>query len=374
MNIVYATRATIPYASAASLNSVQMCESLVQLGHRVILALGRKVWRRRSSEGDWASFYGFEPRFEIARGWELPKTGYGFDGWIIRLALRHQALLYLRFTRLLAHRAARRVPTILELHSSLTPGERRLVAGALLDGSLRGVVAITAVLRDHLLQSDELALFADRILVAPDAVNCDRFAHVDGALDLSRAGYVGSLYPGKGMERIAQIAALRPDVDFDVIGGPPSHVAQWRRATGSQANLKLHGHLPPADVPGCFGRFGIALLPNQPSIRLPNGDDIGRFTSPMKLFEYMAAGRAIIASNLPGLREVLTHDVNSLLVPHDDPTAWAQAIDQLRRQPECAQRLAAQAKREAQSRYSYTQRFRAILDHFVGSSVVERCA
>jgi glycosyltransferase involved in cell wall biosynthesis len=94
----------------------------------------------------------------------------------------------------------------------------------------------------------------------------------------------------------------------------------------------------------------------------------------MKLFEYMAAGRAIVASDLPGIREVLSHDVDSLLVPHDDPAAWADAIHQLRRQPQRAQRLAAQARHEAQQRYSYTRRFRTILDRFVGSSAVERSA
>jgi glycosyltransferase involved in cell wall biosynthesis len=374
MNIVYATRATIPYASAASLNSVQMCESLVDLGHRVILALGRKFWRRGAKASDWSEYYGFEPRFEVARIWELPRTGWGFDRWILHLAMHHNALLYLRFPRLLAHREASRVPTVLEVHSSLSVCERRLVAAALAQGSLLGVVVITAALREHLLRSVELHGFADRLLVAPDAVNCQRFAQVPAALDLDQIGYVGSLFPGKGMEQIDRMAGLRPELSFHVFGGSGAHLSHWQKRVGRQTNLRLWGHVSPARIPDCFRRFGIALLPNQPSVRLPNGDDIGRFTSPMKLFEYMAAGRAIVASDLPGLREVLRHDVNSLLVPHDDPAAWAAAIDQLRRQPEQAQRLGARAKDEAEHKYSYRHRFRAILDRFLTPAHGKRSA
>jgi glycosyltransferase involved in cell wall biosynthesis len=345
-----------------------MCESLVDLGHRVILALGRKFWRRAQRERDWTEYYGFNPRFEVARVWELPRIGWGFDGRILRMAMRHDALLYLRFPRLLARREASQVPTVLEVHSALSIAERRCVAQALAQGSLLGVVVITAALRDELLKTVELQSFADRLLVAPDAVNCKRFAHVLPTLDLDQVGYVGSLYPGKGMEQIDRIAALRRELSFHVFGGSRAQLASWQKRLASRTNLTLWGHIPPAQIPACFGRFGIALLPNQPSVRLPNGEDIGRFTSPMKLFEYMAAGRAIVASDLPGLREILRHNVNCLLVRHDDPAHWAAAIDQLRDNPEQARRLAMQAKYEAEHWYSYTHRFRTILDHFLATA------
>jgi len=354
MNIVYATRATIPYTSAASLNSVQMCESLVELGHRVTLAIGRKFWRRNPAVESWSRYYGFEPRFDIVRLWEVPKSGYGFDGRIWRLADRLQALLYLRSPRLLGHRDAGHVPCLLEVHSALSQSERRLVGRAFERGWLRGVVVITSSLRDHLCDFAELKPFSQRFFVAPDAVNSQRFDTVPTQLNLQQVGYVGGLFPGKGMEQIVRVAARKPDTDFHVFGGRPKDVNAWRSQAAHIPRLKLWGHVAPAQVPACMSRFGIALLPNQPNVRIPNGDDIGRFTSPMKLFEYMAAGRAIIASDLPVLREVLRDEENCLLVPHDTTQAWVHAIERLQAEPQLAQQIAARAKHTANHEFSFT--------------------
>jgi glycosyltransferase involved in cell wall biosynthesis len=295
---------------------------------------------------------------------ELPKTGWGFDGEVLRLAQRNDALLYARYPRVLAHPLARKVRTLLELHSGLAAGDRRRVESGLAHGSLQGVIVISAALRDHMLSFSELKRFADRFLVAHDAVDGERFAGLVAPLDLEQIGYVGGLFQGKGMEQIARIVDLRPQLSFQVFGGRKTEVQYWRRQVVHLRNLKLWGHVCPAQVPSCMRRFGIALLPNQPVVRLPNGDDIGRFTSPMKLFEYMAAGRAIIASDLPGLREVLHHEVNCLLAPHDDAPAWARAIDRLRSQPQLAAQLAARARWEADRYYSYRNRFRTILNRF----------
>jgi glycosyltransferase involved in cell wall biosynthesis len=229
---------------------------------------------------------------------------------------------------------------------------------------LQGLIVISSALKEHLLSFSELRRFADRIVVAHDAVDGERFAGLIGPLNLDQIGYVGGLFPGKGLEQIVRIVELRPQLAFHVFGGRKSELQHWKRQAAHLPNLKLWGHVCPAEVPACMRQFGIALLPNQPVVRLPNGDDIGRFTSPMKLFEYMAAGRAIIASDLPALREVLHHEVNCLLVRHDDALAWARAIDRLRDQPQLAARLAAQARWEADRVYSYRNRFRTILDRF----------
>jgi len=79
---------------------------------------------------------------------------------------------------------------------------------------------------------------------------------------------------------------------------------------------------------------------------LPNSaqEPISReYTSPLKLFEYMAAGRPIVASDLPSLREVLSHSHNAWLVPPDDPAALAGALCTVRDDPALGSRLAAQA-------------------------------
>jgi len=75
----------------------------------------------------------------------------------------------------------------------------------------------------------------------------------------------------------------------------------------------------------------------------------------MKLFEAMAAGRPIIASDLPPLREILEHEKTALLVAPRDVEAWVRAIDTLRNDRPLAVELAARAK-EVVSRFTWSER------------------
>jgi glycosyltransferase involved in cell wall biosynthesis len=96
-------------------------------------------------------------------------------------------------------------------------------------------------------------------------------------------------------------------------------------------------------------RADVLVLPN------PASAISSRATSPLKLFEYMAAGRAILASDLPAIREVLTHDVNAWLVPAGDPQAFAEGIRRLTDSRELRARLA-RAARESVAEYSWSRR------------------
>ncbi|MCA9166303.1 MAG: glycosyltransferase family 4 protein [Planctomycetales bacterium] len=371
MNIVYATRAAIPYPSAASLNTVQMCQCLTQLGHEVTLAVGRKFWRRGTRHTDWSRFYGFAPAFKVRPYFELPRTSWWFDRQITNWAAQQNALLYARYPRILPAAQRDGLTVILELHQAINVAERQWIASALQTGHLHTVVTITQALRNHLLAFPELTGYGDQFTVAPDAVDCSRFTsccHVKR--DPSRVAYFGGLFPGKGMEVIAQLARRMPHTRFDVYGGRAAELTKWRSECAALINLRFHGYVKPADVPTHMTSHAIALLPNQPNVLLPNGDDIGRFTSPMKMFEYMAAGCAIVASDLPGLREVLRHDANCLLAGHDDLPGWQTAIERLQSNADLRQRLTQTAQREAIELYSYRRRFTQILSRLEFNSAV----
>ena len=89
--------------------------------------------------------------------------------------------------------------------------------------------------------------------------------------------------------------------------------------------------------------------------------------SPMKLFEYMAARRAIIATDLPALRVHLEHERNALLAPPDDADALTRAVERLVRDPALAGRLAEASFRDVQP-FTWRSRARAILDRFGSAS------
>jgi glycosyltransferase involved in cell wall biosynthesis len=155
-------------------------------------------------------------------------------------------------------------------------------------------------------------------------------------------GYAGHLYPWKGVDVLIQAVARTSGASAMIVGG---HEAEGDRSRlealaarlGIRRRVSFTRHVEPSQVPGLLRRATILALPNTASAASTH------FTSPLKLFEYMAAGRAIVASDLPAIREVLTHEKNALLVPAGDPAALAAAIERLAGDRGLAHRLAEQA-------------------------------
>jgi len=167
-------------------------------------------------------------------------------------------------------------------------------------------------------------------------------------------GYAGHLYAWKGVDVLLEAVAQVPGVRCLVAGGQDEEpdLARLRALAarlGVEARVTFTGHLPPSDVPGVLAQADVLALPNPASAISTHA------TSPLKLFEYMAAGRAIVASNLPAIREVLTHDTNALLVAPGDPGALAAAIRRLAGDPALRETLAS-AARTAVAEYSWDRR------------------
>ena len=104
----------------------------------------------------------------------------------------------------------------------------------------------------------------------------------------------------------------------------------------------------------------VLLMPYQRQIAVSSGGDTAEFASPMKLFEYLAAGRAILATNLPVIQEIL-NESNSRLLPPDDVDAWADALGSLLSDPGQRDWLAAHAREDA-LQYGWVMRAERVLD------------
>jgi glycosyltransferase involved in cell wall biosynthesis len=147
-------------------------------------------------------------------------------------------------------------------------------------------------------------------------------------------GYVGHLYKGKGMEVVSQLAELCPWADFHVVGGTEKDITYWKSKCGASGNISFYGHMPHSEVAKYIKAFDVVLLPNQKKVTTRSGRvDIAQWTSPLKAFEYMAAGKPIIASDLSALREIFEHDYNALLCPPDEVLSWQNALKRLQNEP-----------------------------------------
>jgi glycosyltransferase involved in cell wall biosynthesis len=157
------------------------------------------------------------------------------------------------------------------------------------------------------------------------------------------------------------MAANLPDVIFFLVGGEPGDVERLRAESISRGldNLTLTGFILNADLPRYQAACDVLLMPYQKQVAASSGGDIAQYLSPMKVFEYLACGRAILSSDLPVLREVL-NEQNAVLLPPDDVGAWSKAIRNLRDNPHLRQSLSEQARNDAQQ-YSWVARAARLL-------------
>lgn len=176
-------------------------------------------------------------------------------------------------------------------------------------------------------------------------------------------GFTGHLYRISGVDELVE-AAARVDPDrfvFWIVGGREGDLSRIRRRIDEIGvrHVRLFGWVEPSRVVLYQRAADILAAPYR-------GDNTRvRYSSPLKIFEYLAAERPIVASDLPSLREVLDHGRNAFLVPYDEPEAWAAAFRRLQDEPETGARIAAAAGGDAKS-YRWTERAKHILSLFDG--------
>lgn len=150
--------------------------------------------------------------------------------------------------------------------------------------------------------------------------------------------YTGHLYGWKGVYTLAESAKLLSS-DYEVIfvGGTDKDVSTFRQKYGSFETIKIVGHVKHSLIPVWQKAGDILILPNTAKERIS-----AFYTSPMKLFEYMASRRPIIATDIPSIREILNNK-NAIIVEADNPEKMKQTIVEAFEQEHQSQTLAERA-------------------------------
>ena len=195
---------------------------------------------------------------------------------------------------------------------------------------------------------------ARRIMVVPCGVEYQRFSSIKApdirAMKSPKIMYIGRISMDRGLEIFIHLARQRAG-DIYLIGEIENGEELLRREQG----IRYISSQPHKYVPSWYEKCDIVLLPYQPIL------STSTWFSPLKLFEAMAAGRPIVASDLKPIREVLTHGRTGLLVRPDDPEEWLKAVNTLKNHPEMAVALGKRAREVARS-YSWDARAMKLLD------------
>lgn len=179
-------------------------------------------------------------------------------------------------------------------------------------------------------------------------------------------GYIGSLYPGKCMEVLLPIAKAMHDVKFHIVGGDVEWVNHWKEDAGKQGiqNLVFYGKISPAEVAGYYEALDICLMPYSNKIFVDKNRklEIGQWISPLKLFEAMAHGKAIIVTDLPSIREVMSNGEDAVLLDSSDIKGWVDAIETLATLPSLREKISLMGRTKLELHYSWNVRVKKILE------------
>ncbi|MCL4263418.1 MAG: glycosyltransferase family 4 protein [Anaerolineae bacterium] len=370
MKIVYLSNSYVPSRRANSIQVMKMCQAMSDCGNDVTLITKLCPPRQESGVTDDYYFYSVSPRFEIVK-LPRPKTrggGLRYSAAIFSFLLRQKDTIDLLYCRSLfgAWCGTRlKLPTILEMHGLITgKWALYLYPQIITADSFKRLVLISDGLKKDLQESN--LLFARDTVVAHDGANPQNGNVVNETIVQTtparlKLGYVGHLYPGKGMEIVYELAHRLPAVDFHVVGGTEQDVLRWQQKPLPD-NLFFHGFVPQSELSRYYHQFDVLLLPPQRDVRGATGQsNLSRWMSPLKLFEYMSVGKPIISSELPVLAEVLCDRQNALLVPPEDIDGWIAAIHNLSIYPDLRQRLGEAARRDFLANYTWDARARKVL-------------
>jgi glycosyltransferase involved in cell wall biosynthesis len=390
MKLIYLANARLPTEKAHGGQIMLMCEALAEAGAEVTLWYPRRANKPELDGRDPFDYYDVARTFAMQRVASMdpmPLATRLRNRWGSgRVAFFTQTLTFAAALRWRLRRADfdalyTRDPFILLALGLTGLGRRAFYEAHTFPGSraaqrlqrfaLRraaGLVTITGGLQTR--YAGVLGVPTEQIHVSHDAVDLARFNDLPGKLEARRAlglpedafiaGYVGRFHTmtmPKGLDTLAEAAAQTGDVHVCLVGGPAA-VVDALRAGGSLPAERLHyvGAVPMAEVPQCLVAFDVCTIP------FPWTQHFAYYASPIKLFEYMASRRPIVATDLPSIREVVQHEESALLVPHDDPPAMAAALRRLADDPTLGQRLAGQARALVEARYTWRARAEGIID------------
>jgi glycosyltransferase involved in cell wall biosynthesis len=386
MRVVYLLRKPVPSSETITLQAVTMAAEMARAGAEVELVVPSLGV---AGTDDLLAAYGIPVTDRLSvielKSWYNPRfnrwRGGGFRRALERLLLAREAdqtVVYLRGERglevavdLIDRRTKTHVPVVYEAHKVYRAfhderhhldAEKRAdkarragtIEGRVYEGA-DGLVAINQALLDEIRTAGggrALTLVArNGTTPNPDA---DRVPRLEDVV------YAGELAPWKGVGTLVAAFEHLPDRHLRILGGAERKSIEALRGEvldrGLTDRVSVEGRRPAAAIPALLARTRVVAIP------LPgDNSQAARFTSPLKLFQALEAGCAVVASDLPSIREIVRHDRDALLVPPDDARALADGLERVLTDDDLRSRLAAAGRETARS-YHWSERARRVLE------------
>jgi glycosyltransferase involved in cell wall biosynthesis len=338
MKLGYVTSARLPTERAHGTQIVKMCEAFALAGASVSLITPNK--KSNVYEDDIWHYYNVQQNFNFERLSSFDFLGktlkfgrifYWIDtvSFIISLfftdLIQEGDVVYTRDPLLLLPFSPNKHKLCIEIHD--IPRRKNIFLKML--RRAHKIIALNDIVKEELVA---LGITESKIMSAVDGVDLSEFdialGHTDARRELGLpieakiVLYTGHLYSWKGAHTLAEAAKkLPPQVLCVFVGGVDNELEAFTRAFSHVPNIKVVPFQKREMVPIYLKAADLLVIPNSAKTAIS-----AKYTSPLKLFEYMASKRPIVSSDLPSMRQVLT-DANCFFAEADNPEALAAAIE-----------------------------------------------
>lgn len=220
------------------------------------------------------------------------------------------------------------------------------------------IICITERLKKEILTIFQID--SQKIHVIPNAIR-DDWLNIKNEKE-EYIFYAGSLKKWKGVDILIKAMKYLPEEKLLIVGNGEefNHLQNIVKEENLQDRIKFLGYVPHAEIPKFLSKAKIFVLPNVE-------EDASVFTSPLKLFEYMAVGKPIVASDIPNFREILKHEENAYLVKPKDPVVLAESIKKVLYDEKLRRKISLKAKEEVK-KYTYSiraQKIKKLMENYL---------
>jgi glycosyltransferase involved in cell wall biosynthesis len=363
MKICYLSNSAIPSDYASSIQIVKMCEAFTKLGNKVIL-ISRGDGKNKSA----FKYYDVKFKFTIKilknfKTFPLGIKYYLFSIISIYESFKFKPEIYITrnfFTCFLLILFKKKI--ILELHDSLE-SESRIVRFLikylkfLNSSQIKKMIAITHVVKN--VYKNKYSVNEDKILVLPSGSSLKKNFVFTNNKQQFKIGYFGALNVSRGLNIICELARIDKSNEYYLYGNIKNIKNQQKY--NFIKNLYLHDYIPYTEISKALSKMDILLMPYTSSVPVV-GIGNPNFTSPLKLFDYLSAGKIIICSNLDILKESIKDKKNAIFVRNfTNVNSWKKEIQKLKNQP-YKQLIISKNNYRLSKQYSLTNRAKKILN------------
>jgi len=336
MRIAYLFNSSIPSGNPGSIQVAKTCEAIIRLSNKVKLIVpntGQKV--------SISNFYGLKFSPDIVRVKFFKKFPLGINYYLFSLfsviyGINSKTDLFITrnfFTLFLLVFFNQKA--IIEIHHDLSI-ESRIVKFLFKNFNILNkkkvvkVIAITESVKKYL--TNDLKVNSKKIDIVPSASSLNFKFKKFSNKTRHNIGYFGSLDESKGSQFVAKMSLLDKKNNYFIFGGTKNDLKNFRIKNNCK-NINLKESVPYGKIKYYLSKMDILLMPsNKKLLRSLGGvGNIAKYTSPLKLFDYMSSGKLIIMTNLKVFKEIVKDNKDCIMLDKLIAINWVKKIDNIKK-------------------------------------------